>query len=185
MSGALEGMSAELVQVNEWLEQISRHLAYLERRAMAQDILGHELLRQFMQVLREWCPTADLSWGYRSLEDWAQKGVRRLIALYSSHAESLDLTAQKAYIVVRVILEEAFHRNLIACGGEADKLSGMCALMLTLRNIEAVKAQDAVKLALPAFASRYSVPAGRRSARLPADRLVALRRVDQKKAQTN
>ena len=147
MAGALEDIRDIGRRTEAWGEQCSSHLSYIERRLMSENLLAHELMRHFMSTLREWRPLVDLSWGCRTLEDWAQKGVRVLMKVYKTNEETILTTAEKAFVCVRVILEEAVHRILISCGDDEVKKSGMCALMSTLRNIEAVKARDAVELA--------------------------------------
>ena len=144
MSGALEQMLAAEVAGAGWLEKCSLHLSFVERRLMALNFLMHELLRMFMNALRDWKPLMDLTWPYRNLEDIAQKGMRVLLNTYKTHEETLGTTAEKAWKVVRVILEEAVHRTLLSCEGDEVLKSGVCGLMSTLKNFEAVKAQDAV-----------------------------------------
>ena len=70
-----------------------------------------------------------------------------MIMIYKSPSEEkLNATANKAFIVVRIILEEAVHRVLL---GNEDGVwrKGICNLMVLLRNIEALK-KDAQQLAI-------------------------------------
>ena len=117
---------------------------------MSNNPLAHELMRHFMSTLADWRPTVDLSWGYRALEDWAQKGVRTLVTTYKSHEEPIMRTMEKAFVCVRVIFEEAVHRTFLSYEGNGELMRGMSALLLTVRNIEAAKKnpEDFVKMGL-------------------------------------
>ena len=120
-----------------WSERCSKHLSMLERRVMCSRLLSHEPLRRIFDVFSIWRPTQDLTWGYRTIEDWAQHGVRNFPQVYKSPEEALMRTAEKSFICVRVILEEGLRRNLIACWRNEGVKQGMCSLMVTMRNIEA------------------------------------------------
>ena len=95
-----------------------------------------------MSALMDWKPLVDLTWGCRTVEDMAQKGMRVLLNTYKTHEETLGTTAEKAWKVVRVILEEAVHRTLLACDGDEVLKSGVCGLMKMLRHFEGVKKSD-------------------------------------------
>ena len=51
----------------------------------------------------------------------------------------MGTTAEKAWKVVRVVLEEAVHRTLLSCGGDEVLKSGVCGLMEMLRDFEEMK----------------------------------------------
>ena len=136
--------------IEAWIRQCSERLTHIELRAMSQNPLAHELMRHFMSTLSAWRPTVDLSWGYRALEDWAQKGVRTLVSVYKSNEVPIMSTLEQASIVVRVIFEEAVHRTFLSYDGNDELMRAMSALLLTVRNIEAAKKnpEDFMKIGL-------------------------------------
>ena len=72
----------------------------------------------------------------RRAEDMGTLGVRQLIKTYHDPIEDITSFLERAMAVVRLFLEEAFHRCLLSDASGMRKRA-LCALMVTMRNFEA------------------------------------------------
>ena len=120
-----------------WLEQISKHLHHIEGRLMEAEFLGHEVVRQFGNLLEVVVPPPQGDWGYfpRRAQDIAVRTLRQLIAKYGHRGEPLGEFEVRAMHIVRLYMEEAVHRHLLSARG-ANVRAGICGFMLTMRNFE-------------------------------------------------
>ena len=126
-------------RVEGWSAQISSHMSHLEKRAMSSNLLSHEMVRMITTVLESIKPMGDLSWGLRQIEDWATKYVRTLVAQYRHEGEPFEKTVSKAYSCMRIVIEESVHRTLMSHRNSEVMRAAYCALVLTLRNFEALR----------------------------------------------
>jgi len=127
------GASAEAA----WLEQCSKHLHHIEGRLMEAEFLGHEVVRQFGNLLEVVAPLPQGDWGYfpRRAQDIAVRTLRQLIAKYGHRGEPLGEFEVRAMHIVRLYMEEAAHRHLLDARG-ATMRAAICGFMLTMRNFE-------------------------------------------------
>lgn len=120
-----------------WLEQISKHLTHIEMRAMESEVLGHEVVRVFMQLLEEFVPSPYGDWGYllRKCQDLAVRTLRQLTRCWHRAPEKVEDFAMRATRLVRLYLEEALHRVLL---GEANPMrkAAYCTVCMTLNKLE-------------------------------------------------
>ena len=124
--------------LSEWMAQCSKHLSHIEKRAMWQDALGHEMMRQFAQLIEDFSPPPRGDWGWllRRAKDMGTRGVRQLMKTYHQPFEGITSFLERAMAVVRLFLEEAFHRCLLSDASGMRKRA-LCALMVTMRTFEA------------------------------------------------
>ena len=124
--------------VRNWMVQCSKHLSHIEDRAMWADVLGHEVMRQFMNLIDTFSPPPRGDWGWllRGAEDICMHGVRQLIRFYHSPHEDITSFISRALQVVRLFIEEAFHRSVLSESSGMRKRA-VCSLMVTMRNFEA------------------------------------------------
>ena len=124
--------------LSKWTAQCSKHLRHIEERSMWQDVLGHELIRHFAQLIEGFSPPPRGDWGWllRRAEDMGTRGVRQLIKTYYHPTEDFKTFLERAMAVVRLFLEEAFHRCLLSEASGMRKRA-LCGLMVTMRNFEA------------------------------------------------
>jgi len=122
----------------EWLEQISKHLHHIENRLMEEGFLGHEVVRQIGNLIAGFSPPPRGDWGWflRRSQDIAVRTLRQLVHKYGRHHnEDVGLFEVRAMFVVRLYIEEAFHRELRDCPTPMRK-AALCCFMVTMRNIE-------------------------------------------------
>ena len=81
----------------------------------------------------------DLTWLVRSIEDWASKFVRVLAGGYMSQGEPGAETWRKAWLLMRLIVEEACHRWLLKFRGDTKVSEAICSLVITLKNLETMR----------------------------------------------
>ena len=129
---------AALRPVRNWVIQCSQHLSHIETRAMWADVLGHEMMRHFMNLIEGFSPPPRGDWGWllRGAEDICMHGVRQLIRCYHSPHEEITSFISRALQVVRLFIEEAFHRSVLSDSSGVRKRA-LCSLMVTMRNFEA------------------------------------------------
>jgi hypothetical protein len=101
------------------------------------EFLGHEVVRQFGNLLEVVIPPPQGDWGYfpRRAQDIAVRTLRQLIAKYGHRGEPLGEFEVRAMHIVRLYMEEAVHRHLLSARG-ANVRAGICGFMLTMRNFE-------------------------------------------------
>ena len=121
-----------------WMRQCSKHLSHIEGRMMEEGYMGHEVVRQIMILLDSFCPAPFGDWGWmlRKSQDIAVKTVRQLVLVYGAHEGDLAQFLLQANKLVRLYIEEAFHRCLL-CTEVPVKRRALSSLMVTLRNLEA------------------------------------------------
>ena len=109
-----EGTATEKSEEVTWLEQISLHLHHIEGRVMQDGFLLHEVMRQFGICLDTFSspPRGDWGWFLRKVQDIAIHGVRRLTHFYA-RCEAVSSFTMRAWTVMRLVMEEAFHRALM------------------------------------------------------------------------
>ena len=66
----------------------------------------------------------------RKCRDVAVRAVRQLIKVYGGN------NLEGKYTVVRLLLEESFHRVLLGMEGDVMRKRGLCAMMVTFKGIE-------------------------------------------------
>ena len=134
----VEPVVAALRPVRNWIIQCSAHLSHIETRAMWADVLGHEMMRHYLQAIENFSPPPRGDWGWllRKAEDISMHGVRQLIKHYHSSREEITSFITRALRVVRLFLEEAFHRSVLEDSSGMRKRA-LCSLMVTMRNFEA------------------------------------------------
>lgn len=117
---------------SEWTEQCSLHLSHIEGRLMEGEYEAHEAVRQFGIHLEGFCPEPRGDWGWmlRKCRDVAVRAVRQLMKVYGGG----DI--EEKYTVVRLLLEEAFHRMLMGFEGDPMRQRGLCSMMVTFKEIE-------------------------------------------------
>ena len=124
-------------EATEWAQQCSKHLSHIEKRLMTSEFLGHEVVRMVHQVLDEFKPEPVGDWGYivRKVTDIAIQTMRRLSTIYRKN-EPIEVFHLRAMSLVRLYIEEAYHRLLEGIGNE-EKLRkmGLCSMMITMKNI--------------------------------------------------
>ena len=127
-----------LKPVRRWLQHCAKHLRHIEERAMWQDVLGHEFMRRFAQLIEGFSPPPRGDWGLllRKAEDMGTRGLRQLIKLYYDPTEDFKTFLERAISVVRLFIEEAFRRCLSSEASGMRKRA-LCGLMVTMRNFEA------------------------------------------------
>ena len=123
-----ERMGEVAVQSEAWLEQVSKHLHFIEGRLMAAEFLPFEVVRQFGQKIEEFRPRGgDWGWLLRSVQDISVRVVRQMArTYYKGEGEGLVDFEKQAYVVVRLLLEEALRRTL---GFHEASLSMRCAFL--------------------------------------------------------
>ena len=133
-----EGLEAALKPLRQWVQQCSKHLSHIEKRLMEDEYLGHEVVRMVMQLLSGFSPAPYGDWGWllRKCMDIAVKALRQLVRVYYKGVETMEAFMMRAMSLVRLYFEEAFHRTLLSAEGRLMR-SGLCSLMVTLRNLEA------------------------------------------------
>ena len=139
-------MRALVERCAEWAEQCSKHLHHLENRAMAQEYLGHELIRQLQAWFRSYTPPPRGDWGWvmRGGHDLATKQRRQLVRYYGgmrAQSESGDDFSVRMNKVVTLYFEEAWHRCMLGAEGEDEREVGslraaLCDFVRTLQGIE-------------------------------------------------
>ena len=126
-------------EATEWAQQCSKHLSHIEKRLMTSEFLGHEVVRIVYQVLEEFKPQPVGDWGYmmRKITDISVQTMRQLMTIYGK-TELSEVFHLRAMSLVRLYIEEAFHRLLEGIGKE-EKLRkmGLCSLMVTMKKVEA------------------------------------------------
>ena len=122
----------------DWSEVCSKHLMHIEKRLMEQEFLAHETMRQLMVLLSEWSPAprGDFSWLHRRMTGVGVRYMRQLVKYYLRAGEEKKEFIKNATSLVRLIVEEAWHRTLLAAEGPLRK-SAMCTLANTMRDCEA------------------------------------------------
>ena len=120
-----------------WLSQISKHLSHIEERSMWAEVLGHELLRQFMMILEGFSPPPRGDWGWllRKSEDLSTRGLRQLMRFYRQPGDDIAEFLEDGMSLVRLYMEEAFHRVLLSTD-EPLRKRAICSLMCTMRSFE-------------------------------------------------
>jgi len=120
-----------------WMRQCSKHLSHIEGRLMEEAYLGHEVVRQVCMCLEQFCPEPFGDWGWflRKVTDIGVKTVRQLVKVYGVHEEDMPNFLLQANKLMRLYIEEAFHRCLLATE-EPRRRRAYCGLMVTLRNLE-------------------------------------------------
>lgn len=120
-----------------WLEQISKHGAFIEGRMMEQSFMGHEVMRQIMICLEAFSPPPRGDWGWmlRKCTDIGVRALRQLVSIYHKNGEDTVRFMERAMQLVRLYYEEAFHRTLLGAEGAVRKAS-YCNLMVSMRSLE-------------------------------------------------
>ena len=120
------------------MRQCSKHLSHIEARLMENGYLGHEVVRQLMQIIEGFCPPPFGDWGFmmRKAQDIAVRTLRELVKVYDKGFEGTESFMVRAVHLMRLYVEEAFHRCLLSCEGSVRK-SALCSLMVTMRHFEA------------------------------------------------
>ena len=76
----LNRMGEVAVKSEEWLEQISKHLCFIEGRLMASEFLPFEVVRQFGQKIEEFRPHGgEWGWLLRSVQDISVRAVWQMV----------------------------------------------------------------------------------------------------------
>ena len=98
----------------DWLKRCSQHLSFLERRNMESQFLGHEVVRQMLELWGSFTPPPWGDWGYmlRKGIDWGVRALRCLVKLHRpSQNESMPEFMKRAMrfceAVQRGVLREA------------------------------------------------------------------------------
>ena len=120
-----------------WMRQCSKHLSHIEGRLMEEAYLGHEVVRQVCMCLEQFCPEPFGQWGWflRKVTDIGVKTVRQLVKVYGVHEADLPNFLLQANKLMRLYIEEAFHRCLLATEVPRRRRA-LSGLMVTLRNLE-------------------------------------------------
>ena len=94
-------------------------------------------MRQFIEVLSAFAPPpkGDWGWVFRRMMDLAVRCLRQLTQCYFNNRESVEAFSMRAMAVVRLYVEEAFHRALMGARGGVRK-GALCSLMVSMRNCE-------------------------------------------------
>ena len=97
-----------------WMKQCSKHLLHIEGRLMEQGYLAHEVLRQVRSNLRHFAPPPRGSWSWlmRTVTDLCVRFMRQLWLIYFRNQENEDQFMGRVWALVRLVVEEAWHRNL-------------------------------------------------------------------------
>ncbi len=121
----------------QWMRQCSKHLSHIEGRLMEDSYLGHEVVRQMMSVIEAFLPPpcGDMGWFLRKSQDIAVRALRQLVRVYMGNHEALGEFTMRAMVIVRLYVEEAFHRTLLSIEDPVRK-RGLCSLITTMRSIE-------------------------------------------------
>ena len=128
----------------KWMRQCSKHLSHLEHRKMEEAFLGHEVVRQMMQIWEQFSPPPRGDWGWilRKALDYGVRALRNLVRLYhAGQSEDMSSFVLRATKMVRLYYEESFVRSLMGVEGDTDeeknlRKSALCSLAVTLGNIE-------------------------------------------------
>ena len=122
----------------EWLRQISKHLSHVESRLMESEYEAHEMVRLVIQAIEGFRPEPCGDWGWllRKVQDIAVRMMRQLMKIYGK-AEANEAFHMRAIDLVRLYVEEAFHRVLEGIGEDNMRKGGLCSMMVTMKNIEA------------------------------------------------
>ena len=115
-----------------WAEQCSKHLVHVENRMMETEFMGHEVVRQIMGLMATWSPHGEFGWLMRKSQDIAVRTLRQLRRLYKGPEE--ENFEEKAMNVVRLYIEESFHRTLL-CYEKAELRAAMSSMMLTTHSL--------------------------------------------------
>ena len=117
-------------QVEAWQRQCSKHLSHIERRAMESEFLGHEVVRQFVELISGFSPFPAGDWGWllRKGYDISVRAMRQLTTLYGEGPED-------CMKLVRLYFEEAFVRSLGSYEEPALKRA-LCAMVVSMHNLE-------------------------------------------------
>ena len=131
-----------LRSISQWTEQVSLHLTHVEKRAMEADYEGHEVVRQFGQMLDGFVPPPRGDWGWmlRRIRDVAVRALRQLKKIYGDKSHEEPQTFQmRSMQVVRLLLEEAFHRCLLAAEGDKMRIKARDFLAIASHVLELAK----------------------------------------------
>ena len=89
----------------EAVEDVAKRAAFIEKRAMNENMLPHEALRMYDNVLHEFNPMGDVSWPLRQFRDITLSYFRALSVRYADKLEEKEKTA-----LCEVVLFEAMKR---------------------------------------------------------------------------
>ena len=64
-------------RIMDAVEDVQTRQTYIEKRAMNENMLPHEALRMFDNVLHEFSPGGDVSWPLRQFRDIEKNHLRR------------------------------------------------------------------------------------------------------------
>ena len=98
---------AELYQVD-----VSKRMAYLEKRAMSEHMKPHELVRQVLNVLADFQPSGDPTWALRQIKDYHLDFARALSLRYPKMED------EERHQIGKLLLFEAARRYLSYCSEE-------------------------------------------------------------------
>ena len=73
----------------------------------------------------------------RSARDICVRTLGQLMNAYHKGGEPLQVFMKRAMALMRLYLEEGFHRCLLAAVDDSLRMAALCSLMATLRNFEA------------------------------------------------
>ena len=100
---------------------------------METEFMGHEVVRQIMNLTSTWSPHGDWGWLMRKSQDIAVRTLRQLRRLYKGPED--EKFEEKAMNVVRLYIEESFHRSLL-CYEKAELRAAMSSMMMTMHSLE-------------------------------------------------
>ena len=92
-------------RIMEAVEGVQGRQAHIEMRAMKENMLPHEALRMFDNVLHEYSPPGDVSWPLRQFRDITLSYFRALSVRYAG-----ILPKQEKIALCEVVLFEAMKR---------------------------------------------------------------------------
>ena len=134
---SLEQLRDATHEVASWSAQVSKHLHHIEGRSMGQNLLAHEVVRVLMTEFTMLRPFGDMQHGLRTTEDYAQKFVRSLMQVWGHPIEGPRETCKKAFVMARLMVEEAVRRCLLDLGD--DLRDAFALLMVGLKQFEGEK----------------------------------------------
>ena len=78
-----------LREISKWNQQVSLHLSHMENRAMEAEYEGHEVVRQFGNMLEAFVPPPRGDWGWmlRRIRDCAVRALRQLKKMYGDERQ--------------------------------------------------------------------------------------------------
>lgn len=120
-----------------WQKQCSKHLSHIADRLTQGEFLGHEVVRQLMQIIEGFSPEprGGYGWLMRKASDYSVRCLRLLVITYGKDEVSEEFM-RKAVTLVRLYFEEAFHRCLLHREDLASR-AALSSLMVTLHHAEA------------------------------------------------